>query len=70
VDRANTNFAALKLLWLIISRYHPLGKKMDTKEFKEATVKLITEEGYSILDAGRNLGVNPNLLFYCIPRRR
>ena len=33
-----------------------------TKEFKEAAVKLVTEEGYSFAEAGRNLGVNPNLL--------
>ncbi len=33
-----------------------------TKEFKEESVKLITEQGYSYAEAGRNLGVNPNLL--------
>ena len=33
-----------------------------TKEFKEEAVRLITEEGYSYAEAGRNLGVNPNLL--------
>jgi transposase len=41
-----------------------------TKEFKEAAIKFITEEGYSFAEAGRNLGVNPNLLFARIPRRR
>ena len=33
-----------------------------TKEFKEEAVRLIAEEGYSYAEAGRNLGVNPNLL--------
>lgn len=33
-----------------------------TKEFKEEAVKLITEQGYSYAEAGRNLGVNPNLI--------
>jgi len=33
-----------------------------TKEFKEEAARLITEEGYSYAEAGRNLGVNPNLL--------
>ena len=33
-----------------------------TKEFKEEAVRLITEEGYSYAEAGRNMGVNPNLL--------
>ena len=33
-----------------------------TQEFKAEAVKLITEQGYSYAEAGRNLGVNPNLL--------
>jgi transposase len=33
-----------------------------TKEFKGEAVKLITEQGYSFAEAGRNLGVNPQLL--------
>jgi len=37
-------------------------KRNYTKEFKEKAVRLITEEGYSYAEAGRNLGVNPNLL--------
>ncbi len=31
-------------------------------EFKEEAVKLITEQGYTFAEAGRNLGVNPNLI--------
>ena len=33
-----------------------------TEEFKDEAVKLITQQGYSYAEAGRNLGVNPNLL--------
>jgi len=33
-----------------------------TKEFKEESVKLITEQGYAFAEAGRNLGVHPNIL--------
>lgn len=37
-------------------------RRSFTKEFKEEAVKLITEQGYSYAEAGRNLGVNPNQL--------
>jgi len=37
-------------------------RRKYTKEFKEESVKLITEQGYSYAEAGRNLGVNPNLI--------
>ena len=37
-------------------------RRKYTKEFKEEAVRLINEEGYSYSEAGRNLGVNPNLL--------
>jgi len=37
-------------------------RKKYTKEFKEEAVKLITDHGYSFAEAGRNLGVNPNLI--------
>jgi transposase len=33
-----------------------------TKEFKEEAVKLVTEQGYSLAEAGRNLGINANQL--------
>ena len=33
-----------------------------TKEFKDEAVNLLKEQGYSYAEAGRNLGVNPNLL--------
>ncbi len=37
-------------------------RKAYTQEFKEEAVKLITEHGYQITEAARNLGVNKNLL--------
>jgi transposase len=37
-------------------------KKQYTQEFKESAVKLITEQGYKVAEAARNLGVNANVL--------
>lgn len=33
-----------------------------TDEFKDEAVKLVTDQGYSVAEAARNLGVNANLL--------
>ena len=33
-----------------------------TKEFKESAVKLVTDQGYSIIEAARNLGINRSVL--------
>ena len=37
-------------------------RKKYAREFKEEAVKLITEQGYQIAEAARNLGVNENML--------
>lgn len=37
-------------------------RKKYTQEFKEEAVKLITEQGYQIAEASRNLGINENML--------
>lgn len=37
-------------------------RKKYTKEFKEEAVKLVTEQGYRISEAARNLGINENML--------
>ena len=37
-------------------------RRKFTADFKEVAVKLVTEQGYSYAEAGRNLGVNPNQL--------
>lgn len=34
-----------------------------TQEFKEEAVRLITEQGYQIAEAARNLGVNQTMLW-------
>ncbi len=42
-----------------------MGKKTRRKfspEFKEDSVKLVTEQGYSIVEAARNLGINATML--------
>lgn len=37
-------------------------RRKYTKEFKEESVKLITEQGYQITEAARNLGINETML--------
>jgi len=38
------------------------NRRKHSDEFKREAVKLITEGGYSVAEAARNLGVNENLL--------
>jgi transposase len=37
-------------------------RRKFTSEFKDEAVKLITEQGYSIVEAARNLGINAGML--------
>ncbi len=37
-------------------------RRQHSEEFKREAVRLVTEQGYSVAAAARNLGVNPNLL--------
>jgi transposase len=37
-------------------------RKSYSKQFKIDAVKLVTEQGYKISEAGHNLGINPNVL--------
>ena len=37
-------------------------RRSYTREFKEEAVKLLTEQGYRVSEAARNLGINSNLL--------
>jgi transposase len=37
-------------------------RRQHSDEFKREAVRLVTEQGYSVAEAARNLGVNPNLL--------
>lgn len=37
-------------------------RKHYTQEFRDSAVKLITEQGYQITEAARNLGINVSML--------
>lgn len=37
-------------------------RRKHSKEFKEEAVKLVTEQGYPISEAARNLGIHPSVL--------
>ena len=37
-------------------------RRKHSKEFKEEAVKLVTEQGYQLSEAARNLGIHPNVL--------
>lgn len=37
-------------------------RRIYTPEFKAEAVKLVTEQGYSIAEAARSLGINDNLI--------
>ena len=37
--------------------------KRYTKEFREEAVALVTDQGYSVREAARSLGINPNVLY-------
>ena len=36
-------------------------RRKFTDELKDSAVKLVTDQGYSVAEAARNLGVNANL---------
>ncbi len=38
------------------------SRRKYTQEFKEEAIKLVTDQGYQIAEAARNLGVNENML--------
>ena len=37
-------------------------RRKYSQEFKEEAVKLVTEQGYQVTEAARNLGIHPNML--------
>ncbi len=37
--------------------------KSYTKEFKEEAVNMVTEQGYTVPEAAKSLGINANLLY-------
>ena len=38
-------------------------RRIYTKEFKKDAISLITEQGYSAVEAAKSLGINENLLY-------
>jgi transposase len=38
------------------------SKRSYTPEFKQDAVRLLTEQGYKVTEAARNLGINPSVL--------
>jgi transposase len=38
------------------------NKRTYTPEFKKDALRLITEQGYKVTEAARNLGINPSVL--------
>ena len=38
------------------------NKKTYTPEFKKDAVRLVTEQGYKVTEAARNLGIHPSVL--------
>lgn len=38
------------------------NKRSYTPEFKKDAVRLVTEQGYKVAEAARNLGIHPSLL--------
>ncbi|MCC6423453.1 MAG: transposase [Phycisphaerales bacterium] len=42
------------------SKEHGIARRKFTKEFKVSAVQLVNQKGYSIPEAVRNLGVDPN----------
>ena len=47
-----------------------MPRRVFTAEFREAAVRLVTEQNYGVREAGRSLGVGVNTLRYWIRRSR
>ena len=45
-------------------------RRKFSAEFKEDAVKLVTEQGYSIVEAARNMGINANRVRKMETRKR
>lgn len=43
----------------------PRSRRTSTAQFKAEAVKLLTEQGYSVAQAARRLGLNHNLIRNC-----
>jgi transposase len=45
-----------------------MARRKYTKEFKLSAVRLVNEQGYTVPDAARSLGVDPNSVRYWIDK--
>jgi transposase len=45
-----------------------MARRKFTREFKVSAVKLVNEQGYSIPQAAKSLGVDPNCVRYWVAR--
>ncbi len=45
-----------------------MARRKFTREFKVSAVKLVNEQGYTIPDAARSLGVDPNCVRYWVEK--
>lgn len=39
------------------------ARRVHSEEFKREAVKLVTEQGYTVAEASRNLGISSNVLY-------
>jgi transposase len=44
----------------------PVPKRKYTREFKESAAKLVSEQGYTVVEAAKSLGVDPNSIRYWV----
>ena len=42
----------------------PVPRRKYTREFKESAAKLVSEQGYTAVEAAKSLGVDPNSIRY------
>jgi len=47
-----------------------MAKRRFTREFKLSAIKLVNQQGYSIPEAAKSLGVDPNCVRYWIDKLR
>jgi transposase len=45
-----------------------MGRRKFTREFKMSAVQLVNQQGYSVLEAAKSLGVDPNSIRYWISK--
>ena len=43
-----------------------MPKRKYTREFKESAAKLVSEQGYTVVEAAKSLGVDPNSIRYWV----